>query len=58
MKTFRINYKSLLSLLLLPCSLEIGHHELGDHRFVFMLELKSRLFGKMISQDAVFEDPK
>ncbi len=42
---------------LVPINLTIGHHELGDNRFAFTLELKSKLFGKMIKQDAVFEDP-
>ena len=42
---------------LAPFNLKIGHHELGDKRFAFTLELKSRLFGKMIEQDAVFMDP-
>ena len=42
---------------LVPIDLTIGHHELGKNRFVFTLDLKSRLFGKMIRQDAVFEDP-
>ncbi len=42
---------------LVPLALTIGHHELGDHRFAFTLELKSKLFGKMIEQHAVFADP-
>jgi len=42
---------------LVPIDLIIGHHELGNHRFAFTLDLKSSLFGKMIRQDAVFEDP-
>lgn len=42
---------------LTPFGLEIGHHDLGDNRFAFTLELKSRLFGKMIEQNAVFMDP-
>ena len=42
---------------LAPFGLEIGHHDLGDNRFAFTLELKSRLFGKMIEQNAVFLDP-
>ena len=42
---------------LAPFNLKIGHHELGDNRFVFTLELSSSVFGKMISQDAVFMDP-
>lgn len=42
---------------LAPFGLEIGHHDFGDNRFAFTLELKSRLFGKMIEQNAVFMDP-
>lgn len=42
---------------LVPLNLTIGHHELGDHRFVFTLELSSKIFGQMIKQDAVFNDP-
>jgi len=42
---------------LTPFDLTIGHHELGNHRFAFTLELKSKVFGAMIKQDAVFEDP-
>jgi len=42
---------------LVPIALTIGHHELGDHRFAFTLELTSKLFGTMIKQDAVFVDP-
>jgi len=42
---------------LVPLDLTIGHHELGDHKFAFTLKLKSRIFGTMIEQDAVFCDP-
>ena len=42
---------------LVPLDLKIGHHELGDHRFAFTLELKSKHLGNMINQDAVFMDP-
>lgn len=42
---------------LAPFELIIGHHELGDSRFVFTLDLKSDVFGAMIKQDAVFMDP-
>ena len=42
---------------LVPISLAIGHHELSERRFAFTLDLDSRLFGKMINQSAVFEDP-
>ena len=40
-----------------PLNLTIGHHELGEHRFAFTLELKNKLVGKLITQDAVFMDP-
>ena len=42
---------------LVPVDLIIGHHELGENRFVFTLELSSKIFGQMIKQDAVFMDP-
>ena len=42
---------------LVPITLMIGHHELGDHRFVFTLELNNRTFGQLIKQTAVFADP-
>ena len=42
---------------LVPLALTIGHHELGDHRFAFTLELTSKFFGTMIEQEAVFADP-
>lgn len=42
---------------LAPFNLEIGHHDLGDNRFAFTLDLKSGLLGKMINQNAVFMDP-
>lgn len=43
---------------LAPFNLTVGHHELDDKSFVFTLELNSQIFGKMIMQNAVFEDPK
>lgn len=39
-----------------PANLTIGHHDLGDGRFLFSLTLTSRLFGEMIHQDALFQD--
>lgn len=42
---------------LLPFDLTIGHHELGEDRFAFTLKFQSKLFGRMIDQDAVFNDP-
>jgi len=41
---------------LVPISLSIGHHELGEDQFVFTLDLNSHLLGHMISQSAVFQD--
>ena len=46
-----------LSAWLVPITLTIGHHELGDHRFAFTLELNNRTFGQLIKQTAVFADP-
>ncbi|WP_159804338.1 DUF4166 domain-containing protein [Litoreibacter roseus] len=41
-----------------PGALAIGHHDLGQGRFKFSLRLKTRLFGEVLSQDAIFEDAK
>lgn len=41
-----------------PGALVIGHHDLGEGQFRFSLDLKHRLFGQMIFQDAVFNDAK
>ncbi|MEO1161476.1 MAG: DUF4166 domain-containing protein, partial [Pseudomonadota bacterium] len=41
-----------------PGALVIGHHELGNNRFTFTLSLRSRLFGNLITQEAVFRDAK
>ncbi len=41
-----------------PGALVIGHHELGNDRFTFTLSLRSRWFGDLIRQDAVFKDAK
>lgn len=41
-----------------PGALTVGHHDLGDGRFKFSLRLKNRLFGQLLSQDAVFRDAK
>lgn len=50
--------KFRLPRVLSPGALVIGHHDLGDGAFVFTLNLKHRLFGEMIAQDAVFQDAK
>ena len=42
--------------MLSPGALVIGHHDLGDGRFMFSLRLRNRLFGPMIEQDAIFFD--
>ena len=39
-----------------PGQLAIGHEELGGGQFLFSLELKHRLLGSVIRQDAVFND--
>jgi len=41
-----------------PGALVIGHHEMGNDRFTFTLSLRSRWFGDLITQDAVFKDAK
>ena len=41
-----------------PGSLVIGHHDIGDGQFRFSLDLRSKLFGQMIYQDAIFNDAK
>ncbi|MEM1162085.1 MAG: DUF4166 domain-containing protein [Pseudomonadota bacterium] len=41
-----------------PGHLVIGHHDLGAGRFRFSLDLTHRFLGRMIHQDAVFQDPK
>ncbi len=42
--------------LIAPGVLVIGHHDLGDGKFLFSLRLDHRLLGHVLSQDAVFED--
>ncbi|WP_298821209.1 DUF4166 domain-containing protein [uncultured Roseibium sp.] len=39
-----------------PGNLTITHRDLGKKNFVFSLTLKSRLFGELIQQDALFHD--
>lgn len=39
-----------------PGALTILHRDLGQGRFLFSLELRSRYFGVLVSQDAVFTD--
>jgi len=39
-----------------PGRLTITHRDLGQHRFLFSLSLKSRLFGELVHQDALFQD--
>lgn len=41
-----------------PGALVIGHHEMGNNRFTFTLSLRSRWFGDLITQEAVFKDAK
>ncbi len=53
-----LGYRLRLPRLLSPGVLVIGHHDLGDGRFVFSLSLTNRLFGELIRQDALFNDSK
>lgn len=39
-----------------PGDLTITHRDLGGTRFLFSLTLKSRLFGELLHQDALFSD--
>jgi uncharacterized protein DUF4166 len=39
-----------------PGALTITHRDLGNERFLFSLTLKSRLFGELVHQDALFHD--
>jgi len=39
-----------------PGTLTIAHKDLGGGRFLFSLILRSRLFGELIRQDAIFND--
>jgi hypothetical protein len=39
-----------------PGRLTITHRDLGTNRFLFSLSLKSRLFGELVYQDALFQD--
>ncbi len=48
----RLRLPSLLS----PGALTIAHCDLGDGKFLFSLNLHSRLLGTLIAQDAVFRD--
>ncbi|MFT5066663.1 MAG: hypothetical protein ACJAXK_003174 [Yoonia sp.] len=44
--------------LIAPGELVIGHHDLGDGQFRFSLRLDHKFLGHVLSQDAVFDDPK
>ena len=50
----RIRLPRLLS----PGALRIEHRDLGAGRFRFSLSLGSRIFGRLVSQDAVFQDAR
>ncbi|MEL7211083.1 MAG: DUF4166 domain-containing protein [Pseudomonadota bacterium] len=41
-----------------PGALVIGHHDQGNGAFRFSLELKNRIFGTLLVQDAVFQEVK
>jgi len=49
-------WKLRLPAWLQPGLLTITHRDLGGSRFLFSLSLKSRLFGDLIQQDALFHD--
>lgn len=44
--------------LIAPGKLVIEHHDLGDGAFQFSMRLDHRLLGQVLSQDAIFTDPK
>jgi len=50
--------KMRLPRFLSPGALVIGHHDLGEHNFMFSLRLHNRLFGELIAQDCLFQDAK
>lgn len=50
----RIRLPRLIS----PGALVVGHHDLGAGKFRFSLRLSSKIFGEMLSQDAIFQDAK
>jgi len=50
------NRKLRLPAWLSPGALTISHRDLGETRFLFSLTLKSRLFGELVHQDALFHD--
>ncbi len=44
--------------LIAPGALVIGHHDLGHGQFRFSMRLDHKIFGHVLSQDAVFEDAR
>lgn len=44
--------------LIAPGELVIGHHDLGGGQFRFLMRLDHKFLGHVLSQDAVFNDPK
>ncbi|MFC6654609.1 DUF4166 domain-containing protein [Roseibium salinum] len=53
----QLGYRKLrLPAWLRPGALTIAHKERGNGRFLFSLTLKSRLFGELVHQDALFHD--
>ena len=54
LKLFGLRLK--LPKLLEPGHLTVGHHDLGDGRFEFTLDLHHPLFGELVHQRAVFTD--
>jgi len=50
--------RAYLPAFLSPGALHVGHEDLGGGQFRFTLLLKHRLFGRMIYQDIIFNDPE
>jgi hypothetical protein len=44
--------------LIAPGKLVIEHHDLGEGQFRFSMRLDHKLLGHVLSQDAVFDDPR
>lgn len=51
-----LNWRFCLPGPLAPGAMVVGHHDLGEGRFLFTLTLRHPLFGLMIEQETVFED--
>lgn len=51
-----LGWRMSLPNVLAPGAMVIGHHDLGEGRFLFTLTLRHPAFGLMIEQETVFED--